>query len=429
MAAAKNIVIVSVDSLRYDAVSCETETRGLDRLSSTLARRRETPCFDRLARQGAHFRRVISSASHTPGAHAGLLTGQWPWVHGVRSLKMDTPVSVNAVLLSEVLKKQGFVTLSASAMPHFFHDETFGFTRGFDDKINLETHLLSRNRDDVFSWIKNNSSRRFFAFYHTAMVHDYMTESLWKHFTAHGVPDAEKFYQQLRKPIKEPLRKRMEDYLEAVRFFDKNELAPLVGFLAESGLLENTLLLVTADHGEPHPCGIREENLRVPLVLFGAGDYGRGVCIDAPVRLMDVFPTVLELLGIDPPADLPAKSLSDLWKHKDSAPREIYVEFSALDGSPSGISSSAGRELLLRGLQVGGNKLVRDYCANRWQSYDLEKDWAEDEPAEPGRSPEWVRLKARMEEIEKMDPRSAPSILTPPSPEILERLKQLGYLE
>lgn len=431
--------MISVDSLRFDALSCETEKRYLSLAKSELPSHRKTPVLDRLASEGAHFNCVITSAPYTSNAHASLFTGQWPWIHGVRSVWAQEPVSTSTALLAEILKARGFSTLSASGMPHIFHSEIPGLQRGIDRCVNLETHLLNRHFPDVLDWMDGHRNGRFFAFYHTTSVHDYMTKEKWRRFSRTGVQDPDAFYKEMRQPCQRPLPEQLVSYIDAVNFFDRNELNPIMRFLETSGLTESTLVVLLGDHGEPHPRDLREDEIRVPVIFWGAGNFPSGEKITAPVRLMDVFPTVMELLGLPPPRGLAAESLSPCWRGEEAAPREAYMELFLVPGGKAlqkweeavtrKPCARGEAQLVLRGLRSGSGKILRDYRNNRWMFYDLKRDWAEEDPQFPAaNSP----LRSRLEEIERLDRRPGePSqkFAQEPSPDVLRRLHQLGYLD
>ncbi len=434
-----HLVLVSVDSLRFDAFGVENDTRWLTLHGKDLPAKRHTPALDRLARQGVHFNCVLTSAPYTTNAHAGLFTGQWPWVHGVRSFSTRESVPTAVPLLAEVLKSHGFATLSASGMPHLFHSPAPGFQRGMDECLSLETHLLNRHFNDVLSWMGRRRAGRFFVFYHTTTVHDYLTERQWRRYARAGVKDPADFYRCLRAPRQEAGPRRMAAYLEAVNFFDRHELSPLLDFLKAEGLEKSTLLVVVGDHGEPH--GLREEEVRVPLPVVGADGLPRGRKIADPVRLMDVFPTVLELLGIGAPSGLPSASLSPFWRRRagsgrgKEARREAYMEYFA-SLPPGNVSSGrepapAGRNAAVcRGLRLRDRKLIRDYARDAWSGYDLRRDWRERRPQPSPRAPAWRPLRARLEEIERLDPAPVrPEAGDGLSDEVVARLRRLGYLD
>jgi arylsulfatase A-like enzyme len=418
---AANLVLVSIDALRFDGPSGEPDARYLSRVDPSLPARRRTPRWDAFAAGGTWFSCLVSSAPYTTNAHATLLTGTWPWVHGARSLTADTPIPSAVPLLAEVLRDRGFATMSASAMPHFFHTPSLGLDRGFDERVNLETHLLGRERGRVADWLAARRGGRFFLFYHTAVVHDYLTADALP--PGGAVTDAEAFYRGLRSARDRPLPERLARYSDAVNRFDGDELAWLLDSLKGLGLLDSTLVVLLGDHGEPHPSGLGEEEVRVPAVFRGPG-VPAGVRVAAPVPMMDVMPTALELLGVPAPDGLPSRSLSPFWSRPDVPARDAYMEMFT---GPAGGSLAGAGALLKRGLRRDGRKLVREYPSGRWLGRDLARDWAEAGPAEDGGAAAWEPLRRRLEEIEGQDRPAVPAGV--PSDDVVRRLRELGYLD
>ncbi|HRY28450.1 MAG TPA: sulfatase-like hydrolase/transferase [Elusimicrobiota bacterium] len=434
-AAPRNLVLVSVDSLRFDAPACEDDTRYLAAVDPALPARRRTPVLDALARTGVHFSGAVSSSPYTTNAHAGLFTGQWPWRHGVRSLFGQEKVPAGVPLLAELFKAAGFSTLSASGMPHIFHSDSFGFRRGFDDLRDISTHLFEERLSGVFRWLREHGRERFFVFFHTASVHDYLTEAQWERRAGRPIADPDALYRALREPCGRALDKRLAAYLDAVNFFDRNELGPLRDLVGSLGCEESTMWVILGDHGEPHPVGLEETEVRVPVIFSGNGSFPRGEKIDVPVGLMDVFPTILEFFGLRPPPGLPSKSLSRCWGPRPTRPSEIYMEHFASPRSSFSEPSSGPAErgtALLRGLRRGRHKLIRDCEKDEWRAYDLRRDWGERHPCDPRSRKPFAPLKRRLLSIERQEGSAVESEAgrnEKPSADIVARLRQLGYLD
>ncbi len=285
----ENLLLITVDTLRADALGFAGNTEVA------------TPALDRLAAAGrvytdAHAQNVVTLPSHT-----NILTGLYPYQHGVRNnggfkLGPDVPT------LATVLHRAGFAT--AAVVGSFVLDSRYGLDRGFDvydddfggEKEGEGEHLFTypeRAGSEVVArgsrWWHENSGRHRFLWLHLFDPHAPYTPP---------APFAGKYSQP---------------YLGEVAAVD-SYLAPLLeGFL--SGREAPTLVIFTADHGEAlgehgeltHSFFAYEPTLKVPMVLWGPGvEPGRD---DRPAQHVDLMPTALGLLGVAPPAGLPGRSL------------------------------------------------------------------------------------------------------------------------
>ena len=282
-----DLVLVTVDTLRYDA------------LGFTGGKIAATPVLDRLAAAGrtfpnAHAHNVVTLPSHT-----NILTGLLPYQHGVRDntgfrLRADVPTA--ATLLSAA----GYSC--AAFVGAFPLDSQFGLDRGFelyDDQYPKGTNptefVFPQRRgteviERALAWWRGRAGRPRF---------------LWVHlYDPHSPYEAP-----------EPFASRLADnpYLAEVEATD-SFLAPLLDPLLAGGE-PAALLVFTADHGEAlgqhgeltHGLFAYEETLRVPLVLWGAG-IARGEDARAAGHV-DILPTLLGAAGVEPPGGLPGSSL------------------------------------------------------------------------------------------------------------------------
>jgi arylsulfatase A-like enzyme/Flp pilus assembly protein TadD len=295
-AAGADVLLVTIDTLRADAVGF---AGGFGGGFSGDGRRAETPVLDRLAAAGrvytdAHAHNVVTLPSHT-----NILTGRYPWQHGVRDNSgFVLPPSVPT--LAALLKRDGYAT--GAFVAAYPLDAGYGLNQGFDvydDRFPRGSRpddfvMAERRGDQVVApalawWNAHRGKRRF----------------LWVHlYDPHSAYDPP-----------EPFRSRFRDnpYLGEVAAAD-SFLAPLLGPLLD-GREPPALVVVTADHGEAlgehgeltHGLFAYEATLKVPLVVWGPGvETGRD---DRPARHVDIVPTVLGALGAAPPEGLPGRSL------------------------------------------------------------------------------------------------------------------------
>ncbi|MFN7976655.1 MAG: sulfatase-like hydrolase/transferase [Vicinamibacterales bacterium] len=296
----RNVLLVTIDTLRRDRVGAYGHPGGL------------TPALDRLAAEGVRFTAATSHAPLTLPAHASMLTGRVPPHHGLRvngaaRLGDDVPT------LATVLHDHGYRT--GAFVGAFVLDRRYGLARGFDvydDRypqaaIGRTFGFAERRGDAVVdvagAWIDAQAAGTpWFAWVHLYDPH------------APYEPPAE--FASGRAPYDGEIA-----YADAM-------LGRLIARLQAARRFDDTLIVVTADHGESlgahgestHGLFAYDETLAVPLVLRGPG-VGRGT-IDAPVGHDDLMPTVLDLAGVPPPAGIDGMAAS----RGLPADRAIYFE-------------------------------------------------------------------------------------------------------
>ncbi len=338
-APSRDIVLITIDTLRADALGFAGNKRA------------QTPVLDRLASQGrvftnAHAHNVVTLPSHT-----NILTGLYPFQHGVRD-NTGFKVSAKTATLATVLHGVGYAT--GAFVGAFPLDSQFGLNHGFDvyddhyPKGSNDTEFLlpERRGDEVvrpaLAWWRAHAGKPRF---------------LWVHlYDPHAAYDPP-----------EPFASRFKDnlYLGEVSAAD-SFLAPLLGPFLD-GKERPGLVVVTADHGEAlgehgeqtHGLFAYEATLKVPLVIWGRGIApGR----DARwARHVDIFPTVLQAAGVAPPAGTPRRPGRSLLGPPDSG--DSYFE---------SLSAALNRGWApLRGLLRGGTKFI---ALPLPEVYDLPKD-------------------------------------------------------
>ncbi|HLN59653.1 MAG TPA: sulfatase-like hydrolase/transferase [Thermoanaerobaculia bacterium] len=284
----QNVVLITIDTLRADAPGFSGN------------RKAETPNLDRLAAEGLVFESAHASNVVTLASHTNILTGLYPYQHGVREnsgFRLDPRFPTMATLLS----RSGFAT--AAIVGAFPLDARYGLNRGFDvydDRYppgvtSYDFALPERPGTEVVAlaldWYRKNEGRRRFLWVHLYDPH------------APYLPPA-------------PFRERYagDPYLGEVAATDA-ALGPLLELL-EGKERGSTLVVVTGDHGEAlgdhgeltHSLFAYEATLKIPLVLWCPSRVQPGRSA-LQVGHVDILPTVLELAGATPPADLPGRSL------------------------------------------------------------------------------------------------------------------------
>lgn len=287
-----------------------------------------TPSFDALAKDARVFDNAYSTAPWTKPAVTTILTSLYPSSHGAQS--EIAKLSPQLTLLSEILKEQGFTTALFSA--NGYVSDYFGFTQGWDHFVNLPRKKERTQAKDVFervlAWLENlKSDEPFFLYIQTVDPHvPYQTPSRF-------------LSKYLATPYEGPLAPAVSGYeLNAfndgtLEMDDADRAYVLAMYNAEVSyhdeymglfvdklktlkLLDDLVLVVTSDHGEElfdhgkldHGHSLHEELIRAPLLIRHPSSVPPGRFTPA-VSIIDIAPTVLEILGVRPPAHMQGRSL------------------------------------------------------------------------------------------------------------------------
>ncbi len=338
-----NVIIITMDTTRADHIGCYGYKEG------------RTPNIDFMAAQGVRFANAYTPAPLTLPAHCSIFTGKYPLAHHVRN-NGSYYLTPDQKTLAEILKAKGFAT--SAFVASFTLDSRFGLARGFDVyddtfKANevLKTYRSERTAEKVvssfLSWLQANGQKRFFS---------------WVHFYDPHLPYTPPV------PFSEEFKKHPYD--GEIAFMD-SEIGRLIDELKNGGLMDRTIIILAGDHGEAlgekreidHGLFIYESTLRVPLIVYAKFLPSRGTVVKSRVRLIDILPTVLELLKIKPPKDISGQSLLPYIRGHKKADLPSYAE-SYFPRENFGWSE-------LSGLIDGHWKYIR---APKPELYDLSKD-------------------------------------------------------
>jgi arylsulfatase len=353
----EHVILLSVDALRADHLGCHDYHRDV------------SPIIDHLASAGIQFSRAYSPSSHTREAVPALLSGQYPSTATTDRFRRDTDT------IGHLL--HGTTARSAGIHSNPFVSEGFGFGDGFDhfnDDMLVGGHWLTalaqravdklRNRhyaraetitDRGIEFLRSQAvegGRPTFTWLHYMDVHgpyEPPTEFRRK-YVADRVTDAEAA-RLYKRAIAEPdtLTEREQQLLvdlydAEIRYLDAN-IGRLLDELSRLGIRDETLILLTADHGEAfgergyyeHPRFLPHELTHVPLIATGAGIHSREA-IRAPVSTLDVAPTVADVFGVE--YDGPGKSLAATTDQPD--PYRVVFAQARGEGEDTGIHRYAG---------------------------------------------------------------------------------------
>lgn len=328
----------------------------------------KTPNIERIGREGVVFKWASVQGGDSIPSHASILTSLYPRAHGHENPK--TKIKNETILVSEVFKEKGFKTAIFSS--NGYVSKKWGFAKGWDMYRNFIRENLPAKTDFLLpraiKWIEGNISSPFFIYLTTVDTH--VAYYYRKGFTDLYDPEPYKgvvgefatgYLLEDIKNEKVKMTDRDKFRLEAqydgeVTFNDYN-FGKLLQFLEEKKILDKTLIVFTSDHGDEffehgsvgHGHSIYQELVGVPLVFFGPKFIPSGKVVDIDVEIIDIFPTIFEILGINPPSSFQGVSLlpliTDVSAHY---PRPAMARMGALQVS----------------LKIGNYKYIMKYGDN-----------------------------------------------------------------
>ncbi|MGA2586258.1 MAG: sulfatase-like hydrolase/transferase [Candidatus Aminicenantales bacterium] len=394
-----NLLLITVDTLRADHLGIYGNA-GI-----------RTPNIDRLGRNGLLFSRAYSHVPLTLASHCSLMTGTLPLFHGVRDNGYRLPPIPPT--LAEILKKTGYKT--GAFVGAFPLDSRFGLDRGFDVYDDLygsknavrDLSFVERRAEDVagkaIAWMEEHRNERFFA---------------WVHFFDPHAP------YEPPSPFKEDYRGR--EYDGEIAYTD-SVIGKLLARIDEWRLTERTIIVLTADHGESlgehqeatHGIFIYDATLHVPLILFNPKLWPAHSLISSQVGLIDVAPTILELLGLPLASSMQGTSLIPAMKRgkAESGPPQ-YIE---------SIGAMLDRNWApLQGIRTEEWKYIE---APQPELYDLKTDPREMRNVLAQNADQARRMREALQSlIGKSSAPAAKNVFSPRDKETLEKLASLGYI-
>ncbi len=340
-----NIILIMVDTLRADALGVYGNPGN------------PSPTVDALAKDAVVFTNNHSQASWTRASTATLLTSLFPSSHN--SYRKADALPQDVETLPEVLLSKGYYT--GGMVNNTNVTAQFGFDQGFSTFTYLEPEnpfgakgsayflamysvvrkvserlVKSKDVDRVYweaprvtaaatDWIGLNKNSRFFLFLHYMDPHD----PYFRH-PHDGFAYSRAEHEKPDPSMTEDLKKL---YDGEVRYFDTH-FAPLVKYLKDNGLYDNTIIALTADHGEEfgehkgywHGTTLYEEQIHTPLIIKLPRQEMAGTLRTELVRTMDVAPTVTSLAGIPPYQTWQGVSLLGDWNARAEKDRQSFAE-------------------------------------------------------------------------------------------------------
>ncbi|MEX2271136.1 MAG: sulfatase-like hydrolase/transferase [Vicinamibacterales bacterium] len=389
----RNVLIVTIDTLRADALG-------------SYGGGAVTPNLDRLAARGARFDFAHAHAVVTLPSHASILSGRYPYEHGIRDntgYRFDPAMPT----IASLLKAQGFAT--GAFIGGFPLDRRFGVGAGFDhydDTLDAASGIEAGERERRADRV-------------IAPAREWIGEQPGKWLSWVHLYDPHATYEA---PEEWNARFPNDPYLAEVSWTDF-ALGALLKQLEQGS--RPTLVIVTADHGESlgdhgeitHGLFAYEPVLRVPLIVAeirpGGGVRGEGAVITSPARHVDLLPTVVEAVGAPAAPSVSGTSLLPVIAARGGDDRPSYFE---------AMTAAVARGWApLRGVISGREKYIDLPIP---ELYDLAADPAEASNL-AARSTDRARVLFNTLRTFNVAP---PARAQAESPETLERLRSLGYI-
>jgi arylsulfatase A-like enzyme len=364
----KNLILISLDTVRADvAYSGKFKT------------------INNLRNEGLTFLNTVSSSPLTPVSHATVLTGLQPYNHGIRHLFKEK-LNPKVKTLAQILKNKGYKTGAIVSCPGM--NKWYGFSKGFelyDDEIpkladgsdplltvdvkKRGTALKRANLviDRAYNWIKDKQKQQYFLFIHF--------------FDAHW-------------PYEAPERFAGDNAYEEEVAFSDYYLGVFLDSLKKDGLLGNTSIVVFSDHGEDleglypndkggkklghpeefgHGCLLYDQTQKVVLIIKDKS-LPRNKNIEQQVRLVDLFPTILDLLNIKNNCKVDGVSLIPIIKDDINFQLAAYSEtfYPEEQIKTTGKFKNIKNKIAYR--VANKYKIIFNLNSNQVEIYDLEND-------------------------------------------------------
>jgi arylsulfatase A-like enzyme len=406
-----NVLLVVWDTVR----AASTSLLGYSRTT--------TPVLAQLARRGVSFQHAFAAASWSLPSHASMFTGQPMHRHGA---DWDTALDGTYRTLAEALRDRGYQTAgfvankSYCSRVHgldrgFLHYEDFELTLGDIAACSLavrtaarsprlrsllgnDEHLgrkpASRVTDAFLDWLPQEPQRPFFAFLNYFDAHDpYLPPTQFERKFGPGRRQAKislvhHWLRSAPMPLSDQdVQEDVDAYDGAIAYAD-DELSRLLGELSRRQLLDNTLVIVTSDHGEEfrehrvfgHGNTLYLPSLHVPLVVALGRRLPAGRNVDAPVSLCDLPATVLDFVEGPSPGEMPGRSLARYWTngadrsdHADALLSELNFARNVPGWFP--VAKGDMKSVLWRQFHFirngDGREELYDYRADPWEQQNL----------------------------------------------------------
>jgi arylsulfatase A-like enzyme len=433
-----NIILLVIDCLRPDHLGYH----GYPKETS--------PAIDRLAGNGMVYTNAYSNAPWTKPSVATLFTSLYPHVHGIIDSSQVLPNT--ALTIAELLRNDGYRTFFINGGNPYI-EKRFNFNQGFDyyHYLHHKTKSAADVTHSLLSQLATKKHEKFFAYVHYMDAHAPYNKNEYNDLFREK-PDEQVFLNR-KIPKGNVIRKMTANdeltdhhkrdiialYDGQIRYIDKN-IQGIITFLREEHLLENTVVIVTSDHGEEfwehnnfeHGHSLYNELIRVPLIISGGTIESSN--ITARVSLIDLLPTVLDIVGISGDSfTLQGVSLLKTVQQSDNNRAVPVFATGTLYGNEKYCLIRGNKKMIVT-TDAGDNKrgLIGYQNKNRRELYNVRYDAHEQENLIAAQEEDMIAMEKDLESFVHMasvfqQEGEKPTIVI--DGDLQDRLNSLGYLE
>lgn len=440
----KNVILISLDTLRPDHLGCYGYSRDT------------SPNIDSLAKDSALFWNTFATSPWTLPSHVSLMTSLNCINHQVYQGNQTMDPSI--LTLADILRTRGY--FNGAITGGGFVSGFYGFSKGFDS-YHVRGQIQSKNSAEIASravldWIDRHKDRNFFLFLHTYQIHNpysspapYNELFLEKSSTLTEI-DMSPFrlnHENRYKPVMDDLRQNFIDLYDGeIRYTDETLIKQLLSKLKELNLYDSTMIILTSDHGEEfyehkswhHTHSVYNETIKIPLIIKFLNSNHKGKRIPEFVRIIDIMPTILEALDINPSKyQMDGESLFDLLgDEKQEMEERIFISELASNVMqrhvPKKVAINLGKHKLIINNEFKSEDLAYFLSSlpemEPMEIYDLEKD--PDELYNKSReNPQLTRELLDFLRNQNKMTRKVSAEEAKMSEELREQLRALGYIK
>jgi arylsulfatase A-like enzyme len=421
-----NVLLIVLDTVRFDGVFPEAPARD------------PTPFLTWLSGRGVRFDEARSTAPWTLPSHASMFTGQWP--HRMTAA-LGRPLDAAHTTIAEYLSERGYTTagfVGNACVANAWYGLDRGFARYEDFYENTtvtglevlrssrlgSAFLMSKIGQKVIRWMvtppkyvyrksaaminrdalawldRKRSDRPFFMFLNYFDAHD-------PYVPPPGTPLT---YTRADPNDHRPMSERARDMYDDCLAYLDDQLERLFGELERRGVLHNTLVIVTADHGEEfgehelmgHGVSLYRQEMHVPLVVLLPSGAGRGLKVTGSVSLREIPATIAEYAGPPNNSSFPGESLARYWRSDAGPPSDtpILAEVDQDIGLLKDLQRAPNNRGPVKSVITDGHVFIRNGDGGE-ELYDLDDDLGEttNEAADPHHDPPIEHFRATLDRL------------------------------
>jgi arylsulfatase A-like enzyme len=454
------------------------DTCRADRMSVNGHSRPTTPFLEKLAARGARFSHCFSQAPWTKPSMSSILTSCYPSVTGMYRLldRLDDSFTT----LPEVFREAGWYTAGFSCNP--LMGRLSNYAQGFrkfveattiipnGDPIGFASGSAKRMNEKALPWLEAHKTWPYFLYLHSVDPHEEY-EPAAEYLAMFGDPAGEAEYRRQWQALIDVKTVKVANHCTAEHFeaagvpidsfvsygldlydadirANDDEISRVVAALEARGDLDDSIVVITADHGEEfmehggtsHGFTVWNELIHVPLIVIAPGLIPPGLVIDAPVQSLDIYPTLCELAGLATPEGIQGESLAHLLRGEEHDGRRVFAENHEVTGGEQYFFSQGNTLTVIEGAWKLILNLKSSYNRPRprRELYRIDRDFEERTDLAPD-MPEladrlegvvldwWAHNRARHEGVAVTE--LSIDQLQHADPATLERLRQLGYIK